>query len=550
VLAGNTTNLELTGQRDALVLVTPAASDAKAVVVQASVGGTVLGSRSLNPPAQLPLTEDNGARYSLTAHSAVLPAAWLRPGLQLQFSASNYSASSARSVTVGADPIFPMRILPFYLFGATGANSVPLAQSAAPHALAQQEMRAKWPISSLQANNHPAQTVSWPAIVIPPLNGQAAYLAANFDQQKDGFDVMSSVLRVLDGLREANGESMLASQYYSPLMMLDAKGVYRHPGGGLGGGSVGTGDAAYTGIFIHEAGHAFGMPHQGGAYSSGKYPYPGGSLKGSSWGFDPTNQEFLAPWIPTSASSFSKCKTDGNHQLDSSGRCVKQDPMQSGAGDQSSKYQYATFSDFSTAQMQSYLHNALYEDASFASSYKQWNAGSRAWVNASNATTNKGLYGTDNGLPLQRQVPVHAIVLDYSYTGTAGASMIYSPLSFTGNLLRNFDPTNAADRALITPNTGTYPWLCRNSGCDYTLRVTYADNSTYHSLIRQGFRPWYSETTAPNADANNPAHGDSQRTWVLNVPGGKALKKIELLSTPQVWTGMPANPAVLMSKNL
>ena len=142
---------------------------------------------------------------------------------------------------------------------------------------------------------------------------------------------MSAVLDTLSALRRANGEASTNNQYYAPLMMLDAQGVYTSPGGGLGGGSLGTGDYDYGGIFIHEQGHAFGMPHAGEAYDQGKFPYPGGSLLGSVWGFDAARGQFLAPFIPPTADSASGCLDDPSRQKDGEGRCVKQDPMQSSA---------------------------------------------------------------------------------------------------------------------------------------------------------------------------------------------------------------------------
>lgn len=108
------------------------------------------------------------------------------------------------------------------------------------------------------------------------------------DQQKDGYAVMSAVLNLIGGLRGANGEGPTNNQYYAPILSLNpSTGREFFLGGGLGGGAVGTGDENYTGIFIHEQGHAFGLPHAGDAYTGGTYPYAGGSLNGSVWGYDP-----------------------------------------------------------------------------------------------------------------------------------------------------------------------------------------------------------------------------------------------------------------------
>lgn len=156
----------------------------------------------------------------------------------------------------------------------------------------------------------------------------------------------------------------------------------------------------YRGIFIHEQGHAFGLPHVGEAYDQFRYPYEWGSLQGSAWGYDANLREFLAPFVPASASRYGACtsNTFAGHAraFDSRGRCVKQDPMQSGSGDQGSRYRFATFSDYSTAVMQRWFEGRttldgdgthdygggkIVRDRSFTGGYKPWDNIDRAWIN-------------------------------------------------------------------------------------------------------------------------------------------------------------------------
>ena len=87
----------------------------------------------------------------------------------------------------------------------------------------------------------------------------------------------------------------LALALVAPLLLVDSAGASYFLGGGLGsvGGAASVGDSNYRGIFIHEQGHALSLPHQGDAYQAGKYPYVGGSLAGSAWGYDPDHHEFL-----------------------------------------------------------------------------------------------------------------------------------------------------------------------------------------------------------------------------------------------------------------
>jgi hypothetical protein len=566
-LTNATGNLHLVGGRDTLVLVALQGSPVHPVI-EARQGNTLLGSMALNDPALLPPTESSGPSYAVNRWSAVLPAAWMQPGISFNVRADNYTLSSAHFPAIGADSAMNLYVLPFYLFGATDTNTQPFASTKAPDAATQQEIFAKWPVATLNARNHAIGRIIWPSLVIAPRTdsssvSQPAYVVTSMDQQKDGYAVMDSTLSLIHKLREANGESNTNNQYYAPILAIDTGTMHYHdPGGGLGGGDAGVGDYRYSGIFIHEQGHAFGLPHALDGYNAGKYPYAGGSLSGSVWGYDPNHHEFLSNLVPSTASSYYSCA--GSHQLNADHNCYKQDPMQGGAGDQSSGYKFATFSDFNTGKMQewfegkttlgsggshSYSGGVIYEDAASSTGYSRWDSIDRRRVEvAANVTTSGGLYGLNQSLPVQRNVPVYAIAITYSKAGTAGVSQIYPPLPYMGNLLQNFDPTSAQDLSDFTVDTGTYYWYCKGSGCDYTVRVTYADNSQVYRALQGGFRSWFTPTATPAAATSDPLSGSSFKTWVINVPGDKAISKVELLDTPMVWQGLPASPTVLLSR--
>lgn len=562
-LGDSDASLHVVGGRSLLALVELGGQPPAEPMLEAWLDGALLGAVPLADPSALPPTEAGGPAYSASMYSATVDAAWVRPGLTLRVAAAGFEASAERALPVGVDSDFDMWTLPFYLFGATEQNSAPLAQTAKPDEASATELRAKWPIARVNFLQHPAKQVAWPYIIVGPRDGAPAMRVNNKDEQKDGFAVMSAVLGVLGALRDANGEGGTNNQYYAPLLMLTAGGEYGEPGGGLGGGSVGTGDYAYAGIFIHEQGHAFGLPHAGDAFKDGKYPYAGGSLLGSAWGYDGARREFLAPFIPPGASHAADCLTDGAHQIDDEGRCVKQDPMQSGSGDQAPGYKYTMFSDFNASVIQRYFEGettpgegevhefdggVIFVDAASSTGYSRWDSLEQRRVEVPVETTDKGLYGFDHGLPMQRDVPVHAIVMTLSATDDPAVSQIYPPLSFQGNLRRQVDPTSQAERELIVPNTGEVPWYCHASGCDYTLRVTYADQSLRHVLIRGGFRPWFEPEGIPDASTMDPSDSSSFRVFAVVVPGDKALAKIELLATPMGWNGVPGDAAVLLSR--
>jgi hypothetical protein len=575
-------SLHLAADREALVLVklsTPNGVIQTPVLEVLSVAVSV-GQVSLNAPSTLPPTEASGPAYNGTSYWAKIDKAWVKPGLTVQVKNGDGQRSVAKAISVGAPTSFTMYSLPFYLFGVSEA-AAPFSQTAAPDAATRDEYFAKHPISDLQMVNHPAQKVTWPYIVVGPRQGRPAQKVLYKEQQGDGYAVMSAILTVLGHMRTANADAVMNNQYYAPLIMALQSGAYGSPGGGLGGGDVGTGDFSYTGVFIHEAGHAFGMPHANDGYVGGNYPYVGGSLKDSSWGYDQKRNEFLSTLVPSTASTFRNCLTGGfpmGRQVDSQNRCIKQDPMQSGSGDQASGSKYTMFSDFNASVVQNYLEgdttlvNGKYAysggkiimDISSASGYSRWNTLEKRYLPVEAKSVDGGLYGLDNGLASQRNVPVHTILmtaslksivessdatqLDYKDTVTYDPDLtqIYTPISYVGNLRRMIDPTDTVQLASIQPGSGANYWYCRNAGCDYTLRVTFTDNSTQHIVLQSGFRGWFSN--AVSTSALNPLDSASFRTWAVNVPGAKAIKLIELLETPEVYEGLSANPRVISSR--
>ena len=561
--------LHLVGGRPALVLVQISQGDVKNPVLDAWQGSVLLGSQALSARALLPPTEAGEAAYASDRWSAQLPGSWLQPGVSFTVRADNYGSSSAQPALVGADSDINLYLLPFYLFGANDSNTQPLSVAGLPNASTQLEIAAKWPVAALHAQNHAIGRISWPTLVIPPRadsggTSQPAYAISSMDQQKDGFAVLSATLSLLQKFRAANGDSATNNQYYAPILGIDTgSGTYHDPGGGLGsvGGGAATGDYRYAGIFIHELGHGFGLEHAGDAYNAGKYPYAAGSLSGSVWGYDPNHHEFLNTIVPSSAPSYAGCKS--SHQLDPQGRCYKQDPMQGGSGDQAPGYKFALFADYSTGKMQQWLEGTtttdssgkhiysggvIYEDANSSTGYSRWDGIDLKRVEVDSSTASGGLYGINQNLPIQRNVPVYAIAISYSKAGTAGASQIYPPLAYTGRLIRQFDPGSAQDLQDFTIDTGKYYWYCKGSGCDYTVRVTYADNSQVLRVLKDGFRSWFAPTAPLPATASDPLNSDSFKTWVINVPGGKAISKIELLDTPMAWQGLSASPTVLLSR--
>ena len=565
--------LHMVGNRAALALfeVSPAALNSP--MVEGRVGSADLGAVSLQPNSALPPTEAEGVRYSATARAATLPAGWLQPGLQVRVNATDAIPTDWIDVRVGADPRMDMTILPFYLYGADD-STVPLADTRLPPQQADDEMFAKWPLSALNSQNHGIGVLSWPSLVISPRNGGPAYVTNSKDDELAGFDIMSAVLSITRQIRNANGEAGTNNQYYSPIVHVDAAGEFRGVGGGLGGGHTGTGDHVYRGIFIHEQGHAFGMPHSGEDFNAnGGYPYIGGSHAGSAWGFDQVRQVFQPFLVPSSASRFASCRSNNfggtPRQVDNNGDCIRQDPMQSGSGDQAAGDRYTTFSDYNAAVIQRYFEGNASNDASGVRQY----SGGRIFVDPASSTgysrwdtldtvyvefdptddSEGGLRGINRGYPIETNTPVVTVVASISKAGTAGATQIY-PLTdvWSGNLQRLFDPTVAADRAEIQPNTSTYFWYCRSRGCDYTFRVTHAGGIIRHYVIQRGFRTFFTSNAADFSDlrdgAEDPNRGASFMNLAMNIPADLPIVQVELLDTPRAFDGIGLAPTVLASR--
>ncbi len=564
-LPNDTASLTLVGKRDTLALVQLGVGNAINPVINGTANGAALGKIALNAPSALPATEAGGAAYKTGVYSATIPASWLVKGLSLTVSADNYLASAATTPTIGAPSVMELNVIPFYLFGANDSNSVALSTIQTPSMAIQNDIYDKWAISQLSVKSFNGGRVSLPAVAVAPRgdrNGvrQPAYRLSNMDQQLDGYAAMSATLDLMKLMRSANGEDATNNLYYGPMITLNAAGRQVGLGGGLGGGGGGVGDTAYSGVFIHEMGHAYGLPHANDAYVAGRYPYAGGSTKGSAWAYDQMAKRFLNLLIDSSSSAFKNCTA--SRQTNAEGQCYRQDPMQGGHEDRTAGQTYGTFSDFNTGKMQqwfegkttvdatgktSFSGGVIFPNTAVASGYSRWNSIDRNMVEYVPTLSQGGLYGINDNLPVTKNVPVNTIMISLSKAGSAGASMIYAPVRYTGNLIKTFDPTSTQDRADFTINTGRYHWYCVGTGCDYTVRVTYADGSQNFRVLKGSFRSWFNPTTAFPAAATDALSGSSFKTWAVNVPGEKAISKVDLLDTPLAWQGLPANPTVLLS---
>ncbi|GAM21546.1 hypothetical protein SAMD00019534_047210 [Acytostelium subglobosum LB1] len=525
-LKGKTSELHLIGDRETLLMIQPKPTATYGFNSPPTVQITCTIDNkeysvvlTTNPPDQLPPTEAKQPPIATNAYSVRITREFVRPGMKVVV---NDDVTQVIMPKVGMDGTLRQFNVPFYLFGATDAT-IPIGNTKADPAR-KAAIFQTWPVANLEVIDHPMERLSWDSIVMLPANNNPAYKIFGASSMKDGYDLMNTVLPFLKALQTTSGEVNTNQLYYSPLIALNIpNGNFSGTGGGLGGGTVGAGDHVYSGIFIHEMGHAMGLPHAGEAYNDGQYPYVNGSLKGSVVGFDMDHNEFLDIYISPNATDFFNCQ---KRSVMFNGKCVRQDPMQSGSGAQSKGYPFSLFSDFNMAGFQLYLEgnttinskgehvpNGKIVYRPNRNIYEQWDTISLAYVQVKVATASKGLYGQLNlGLPTKRDVDIYTIFMQHNSAPTStcvNCSIIY-PLSkkYKGNLVDYIDPTNATQLATITPNTGDIPWYCHSYGCDYTMRVTYDDGSLYIKVLAKGVRGWFKPTDVPHPNYSNPLSSD------------------------------------------
>ena len=472
----------------------------------------------------------------------MLPAELVQPGMQIRIGETDFT-----NINVGPDSRFDLFNLPFYLFGANEDtidtwDDVRLDLSKTGNLRPDQraEVEAKLPITQLNSVNHGAQKVEWPQLVIAPRGGNPAYVMSSYDDLKSGFDPISGVMRAIGQIKYSNGMSdKTSTQYYGAMIMVNDEGTYRSPGGGLGGGSIGAGDWTYGGVYFHEQGHAFGMPHSAQAYNSGSFPYDGGTLRGSNWGFDLNKEMFLGLTVPEDASSYERCTQSARRQYDAVGNCYKQDPMQGGNGDGSQDSYYSMFTDFNAAVVQKYFeyHGGYGENRGRATyfaeedQWKHWNHDSESWVVLDPEDA-------DAEIPYYMDTQVDTVVFTVSYPEIKAlqdgdkkleemeVTQIYPPLeNYLGNAARTIDMDNETELSSVHSSTGS--GFCYWSDCDFTVKFIYTDGSSKRHLVKRlNWNPDY-------ANSLRPTHSASFGVSAVTAPNnGKVLWKAELYLTP------------------
>ena len=526
---------------------------APAVAIEGFVNGSSLGRFCLAGPASLAASVDDSNPDFDKSFIGYLPAAWVQPGLSLRLDAGLASKQlSASQLKIGPAPELALVSVDFLLFGDTVPRSFPAA--------AQQELAAKLPLSKLRYSQFPA-TVSLSVLPIAVrsdglsalgvVGTQPAVLATSTARCTtadkaagtclpwSGYGLLSSIRSLTSALQTANGMDGTSHWYGASSRSL---------GGGLGGGSTGSGDN-YNLVFNHELGHAFDMPHWGdslysrvAATATQSHPYTGSHITkgggfGNSWAYDPLlgKQGFINP-LCTSGSNLGK---ERQEPMQRNGDCLVAGQTFDHFGDYSGLFIHRYFTGaastyagtvtsprdtggdtsprFAFPSKFGRVHMAL--DASSGQiRLQQWSTTTMAYVERTPAMVDSDLRVYGERYPLQWNVPVISLWGSFSSSSPAATTILH-PLQYQGNLKRNWDPTNATDFAAMKAFiSGDAFWW----GADLVAKAEFSNGSVQHVLVNRYAR------------GLNPLDSDTQTFWAVNIPAmaGTKLTRVSLYHRP------------------
>lgn len=502
----------LVSNREALIkahVVDPATPASPAVIATLTLAGQTLNLPLSGPPT-LPASIPDG--LGVVQHSyansftAIIPAAWVKPGLNVTVTAGAANVSFP-NLKIGAPTKVIMRMFDIHYFALTPGD-YPAGWK--------EEIEAKWPVAELEVRRLP--NVVFPMLVIPPRPDVNA-LAARVKSQSDytvqtglGFDgEQAAALEWNGALKRAGGKS--------GRLNLSFINIYGANAGGQAGGFSGVGNGTFAGILHHELGHALSLPHWG---DSAAYLYKGAMFgiappdnynethAGPAWAFDLPTRAFIAPTVQPN--------NVGGHPVGT----YKIDPMQGGGtGWQEPPFLLNHFSDYSVNQMRNYLEGQVLVWNQTLGSYAAWN---QATAGYTSTVSNNGV-----NYPLERDVDVITVMASIS-GAKPDVNMVYPPIGpYVGGLIKLFDPRVAADR------TSAQSIFAPAGGCDISLGILQGGIEKTYMLAA----PW-----EPTLD---PHVTNSLKTEAVNLRASDGpVTRVEMLLTPDAQiNGLPANPQVL-----
>lgn len=530
----------LAAERPALVsVVLGGTGNAPDVKLTAKNGTAVLGSACLTGPAQIPTGTLPSPNFA-SLYTMTLPAAWVNPGLSVTVQAGNAvkEFSAAQLKVSAATELNLLRIDFDVLHYNDGKPETQVPKSFLP------DFAASMPASVTRLGRFPVR-VPFDRMVFAG-SADEPVLACRDDvvdktgcadySNIGGMEQLAAVLRFTSAFSRATGNYSFGFTYGNSGNLAP---------GGWGGGKNFSG-ADFEGIFLHEMGHALGLPHWGeGSYGNVDpgdgdftYPYGGdgkdGGGRGQSWNYEPNTREFLSPICEDSQNSnFGLERSDA---MQRNTDCLEL--RKSGLGP------WDGFGDFSAISIHEFLHgNAgahsgtvpyyganpsfhLPERSGFAS-LQMSNQGVREFSRASMQPQEKNAEERYDFLhPVEWNTPVYTVYGTY-HPQYKNVNILYKPIAYVGTLPKLLDPTDPTIFADLKagwkgPYGDYFYWEH-----DVTLRFTYADGTK-----RVGIYPYDAVSRDWKVD-HHPWRWDLLY-FAISVPADKKLVKVEVFERPFV----------------
>lgn len=554
---GDPEQLQIVGDRDLLFKASfvanepglaPARVQATLRIFTADGQNTTLPLQGPRNLTALPTSFDNDPgtiEHSFDdSHSATIPAAWVKPGLRWQLGwnvlgSGGHVLSTHQMDSAALNVRPPAKLIMSVIDVQWFQPEVPFKDFPASYFA---EVEQKMPVSDLElrrTKNNVFSKVAMPynGTHLPDIVESVAEWNATFG---DGEVTRSN--RWASVLQKAAGWN-----YYEVANFC----VINHgsvASGGVGSDGYFCSSQAHSGVFWHEFGHSFMLPHWG---DDAAYPYkdpnPGDGIPydtylGVSTGNIYNNTHVGPYWAFDSRSG----GTFLSPRIDVGGVPTwRGEPMQGGGQIHAPAGMIlAHFSDYSTHKITGILDTKLrwldadnewLDDAAWAEHGPGW-----YFLKRTNGYYNGQGYlpwtGDGLGRPLGRDFPVYSILIAGSMASNGGAqpfTLIYPPIGpYKSNVRTFFDPR---DSASLQAMNGTA--FCPSGGCDLSLRVRQA---------RAGFEdqvyvlPVDWDPTRPYTDSASFFEA------AFNLPASQGpILSVEVLHTPNVGVqGYPAEPTV------
>lgn len=529
----------LTGGRPALVAVRLSGSGkAPDVRLTARRDGALIGQACLDGPVDVPGDAASGDPSFGSLYTMTLPAAWVQPGLSVSVRVGTDSVEypASRLAVTSPTELNLLMIETDLLDYNNGKRDAPVPSDFLAN------FAAAMPATVTRLGRLPARltldrmvfagSADEPILAcradVTERTGCADYSAV------EGMDQLAAVMRMTGAVSRATGAYSFGFTY----------GNTEHfAPGGWGGGKVFAG-FDYGGIFLHEMGHALGLPHWGqGSYGNTSpskddftYPYGGvgndGGGRGQSWNYEPNTREFISPLCVD--------KTEGVPGQERSDAMQRNNPCQearkSGTGP------WDGFGDFSAKAIQEFLHGNAGEHSGTVPYFGAQQAfhmpersgfpilqsdvsGNRTFVRGATQPQEKLDEEKYDFLhPVQWNVPVYTVYGTY-HPRYRNVNILYRPMTYVGTLPKLLDPTDPKIFAdLKAGNSGPYGdyfWWAK----DLTLRFTYADGTQ-----RAAIYP-YDAVSRDWSIAHHPWRWDLLY-FAINIPADKKLSKVEVFRRP------------------